>query len=65
MRAVDRVVGGPHRDAFVSALDPGPGGSRPIVTRSSALLSDGRVVAVRAEDLPDGAHAAALLRYVR
>ena len=30
-----------------------------------ALLSDGRVVAVRADDLPDGAHAAALLRYVR
>ncbi|WP_067899299.1 baeRF11 domain-containing protein [Nocardia vaccinii] len=29
-----------------------------------ALLSDGRVVAVRAADLPDGAPAAALLRYV-
>ncbi|MEV6258890.1 hypothetical protein AB0L97_37160 [Nocardia sp. NPDC051911] len=28
------------------------------------LLSDGRVVAVRAADLPDGAPAAAILRYV-
>lgn len=28
------------------------------------LLSDGRVLAVRAADLPDGAHAAALLRYI-
>ncbi|WP_067682283.1 baeRF11 domain-containing protein [Nocardia miyunensis] len=28
------------------------------------LLSDGRVLAVRAADLPDGAHAAAVLRYV-
>ncbi|MFE3758049.1 hypothetical protein ACFXO9_27405 [Nocardia tengchongensis] len=41
--------------------DNGPGVLDEIARRT--LLSNGRVLAVRSEDIPDGAHAAAILRY--